>query len=97
MSCLHCILPHAVVEVNWIISEPIEVTEGERVPLELYAQAFGLYATPIEIDFVCAAIIATGVPPGAVIISSTDSLELAIIYHTSPIRLQPSLTETLLS
>ncbi len=63
--------------------------------LELFAQAFGLYATPIEIGVVCAEVIATGVPPGADTISSTDTLEHAIIYHTSPIYLQPTLTETL--
>jgi len=65
------------------------------VRLELFAQAFGLYATPIEIGVVCAEVIATGVPPGADTISSTDTLEHAIIYHTSPIYLQPTLTETL--
>ena len=96
MSCLHCILPHAVVEVNWIISEPIEVTEGEINPPELFAQGFGIYATPIEIGVVCAEVIATGVPPGADTMSSTDTLEHAIIYHSSPCCLQPSLTETLL-
>ena len=63
--------------------------------LELFAQAFGLYATPIEIGVVCKEVDVTGVPPGADTISSTDTLEHAIIYHTSPIYLQPTLTETL--
>ena len=83
------------VEVSWIISEPIEVREGEGARLELFAQAFGVYATPIEVDVVCAGVDVTGVPPGADTISSTDTLEHAIIYHSSPCCLQPSLTETL--
>ena len=92
-----------MVEVSWIISEPVEVTEGERdsdghlILLELYAHVFGFYASPIEIGVVCAESIATGVPPGADTTSSTDTLEHAIIYHSSPICLQPTLTETLLS
>ena len=65
--------------------------------MELFAQAFGLYATPIKIGVVCAEVIAADVPPGADTISSTDTLEHAIIYHSSPICLQPFLTETLLS
>ena len=73
------------------------MTEEEGVRLELFAQAFGLYATPIEIGVACSGVIATGVPSGADTISSTDSLEHAIIYHISPCCLQPSLTETLLS
>ena len=71
------------------------MTEGERDPLELFAQAFGLYAIPIEIGVVCAAVDVTGVPPGADTISNTDTLEHAIIYHSSSISLQPSLAETL--
>ncbi len=102
---MHVLSPPTVVEVSWIISEPIEVREGEReagrngslILLELYAQAFGLYATPVEIGVVCAPVIATGVPPGADTISSTDTLEHAIIYHSAPICLQPSLAETFLS
>ena len=73
---MHALSPPTVVEVSWIISEPTEVTEGreEWDPLVLFAQAFGLYATPIEIGVVCAEVIATGVPPGADTISSTDTL-----------------------
>ena len=52
--------------------------------MELFAQAFGLYATPIKIGVVCAEVIATGVPPGAATISSTDTLEHVIIYYFSP-------------
>ena len=73
------------------------MTEGEGVRLELFAKALGLYASPIEIGVVCAESIATGVPPGADTTSSTDTLEHAIIYHSSPICLQPTLTETLVS
>ena len=93
---IHALSPPTVVEVSWIISEPIEVREGEGVRLELFAQAFGLYASPIEIGVVCAGIFGS-VPPGAHIISSTDTLEHAIIYHSSPICLQPTVTETILS
>ena len=80
MHVMHALSPPTVIEVSWIISEYIEVTEGERETdgelalLELYAQAFGFYATPIEIGVVCAEVIATGVPPGAATISSTDTL-----------------------
>ena len=94
---MHALSPPTVVEVSWIISEPIEARKGEGVRLELFAQAFGLYATPMEIGVVCAEIIVTGVPLGADTISSIGTLEHAIIYHSSPICLQPSLTETLKS
>ena len=46
--------------------------------VRLNAQAFGFYATPIEIDVVCAEVITTGVPPGADTYSSPDTLEHAI-------------------
>ena len=94
---MHALSPPTVVEVSWINSKPIEVREGEGVRLELFAQAFGLYATPIEIGVVCAEVIATGVPPGADTISSSATLAHAIIYHSSSCCLQPSLVETLLS
>ena len=94
---MHALSPPTAIEVSWIISEPIEVREGEGARLELFAKAYGLYATPIAIGVVCAEVIATGVPPGADTISSTDTLEHAIIYHSAPICLQPSLTETFLS
>ncbi len=84
MHVMDALFSPTVVEVSWIISEPIEVREGERDPPELVAQVFGVYASPIEIGVVCAEVIATGVPPGADTISSTDTLEHAIIYHTSP-------------
>ena len=92
---MHALSPPTVVEVSWIISEPIQVREGEGVRLELFAQAFGLYATPIEIGVICAEAL-VGVP-GADTISSTDTPKHAIIYHSLPCCLQPSLTKTLLS
>ena len=94
---MHGLFSPTVIEVSWIISEPIEVTEGESVPPELYAQAFGFYAIPIEIGVVCAKVDVTGVPAGVDTISSTDTLEHAIIYHSSSCCLQPTLAETLLS
>ena len=56
------------------------MTEGEGVPLELHAQAFGLYATPIKIGVVCVEVIAIDIPPGADTISSTDTLEHVINF-----------------
>ena len=64
LSCMHALSPPTVVEVSWIISEPIQIREGEGARLELFAQAFGLYASPVEIGVVCAEVIAIGVPPG---------------------------------
>ena len=84
---MRALFPPTVIAVSWIISKPIEVREGEGVRLELFAQAFGLYATPIEIGVICAQVSVTGVPPGADTISSTDTLKHAIIYHSSPINL----------
>ena len=76
---MHSLFSPTVVEVCWIISEPVEVTEGERdwdghlILLELYAQVFGFYASPIEIGVVCTESIATGVPRGA---DTTSALTL---------------------
>ena len=42
--------------------------------LELFAQAFGLYAIPVEIGVVCEEVIAPDIPQGAGTISSTDTL-----------------------
>ena len=97
MHVMHALFSPTVVEISWIIAEPIEVIEGALDPLELYAQALGVYATPLEIGVVCAEINATGVPPGADTISSTDTLGHAVIYHSSPCCLQPSLAGTLKS
>ena len=75
------------------------MTEGNQSQMIvlLRAQAFGFYDTPIEIGVVCAEVIATGVPPGADTISSTDTLEHIISHRISPFCLQPTLTETFLS
>ena len=81
---MHALSPPTVVEVSWIISEPIEVMEGEGVRLELFAKAFGQYASPIKIGVVCAHVNTTGVPSGADTISSSDTLEHAIIYNSTP-------------
>ena len=97
MHVMYTLFSPTVAEVSWIISEPIEVTEGDRVRLEIFAQVFGIYASPIEIGVVCAGVIVVDVPSGAATISNTDTLEHAIIYHSAPCCLQPSLTETLLS
>ena len=75
MHVMHALFSPTVVEVSWIIAEPIAVIEGERDPPELFAQAFGVYAAPIEIGVVCAEVIATGVPSGADTILNTDTLE----------------------
>ena len=93
---MHAPSPPTVVEVSWINSKPIEVREGEEVRLELFAQAFGLYATPIEIGVICRDP-GVSVPSGADTISSTDTLEHAIIYHSLPFCLQLILPKTLLS
>ena len=77
---IHVLSPPIVVKVSWIISEPIEVTEGEGVQLELFAQAFGVYATPIKIGVVCVAVIAIDLPPGEDTISNTDTLTHAINF-----------------
>ena len=97
IQVMHALSPPTVIAVSWIISERIHVREGEGVRLELFAQAFGVYDSAIEIGVICGEVIATGIPPGADTISSTDTLEHAIIYHSSPCCLQPSLTETFLS
>ena len=94
---MHALSLPTVVEVSWIISEPFEFLKREGMRLELFAQAFGVYATPIEVGVVCAGGDVTDVPPGADTISSSATLEHAIIYHSSPICLQPSWAETLLS
>ena len=93
---MHAPSPPTVVEVSLINSEPIQVREGEGVRLELFAQAFGLYANPIEIGVICAEVI-VGLSPGMDTISSSATLEHAIVYHSSLICLQPSWAEILFS
>ena len=67
-----------VVLVNWTISQPINVTEGDGIILELVGSAFGIYAKPIEIGVACAEVIATDVLPGMSTISSTDTKMLLV-------------------
>ena len=54
----------AVILVNWTVSDPIAVNEGEGVTIELFGEAFGLYATPIAIGVVCAESAFTNVKSG---------------------------------
>ena len=54
----------AVILVNWTVSDPISVIEGEGVTVELLGEAFGSYATPIAIGVVCAEPVFTYVKSG---------------------------------
>ena len=74
---MHELFPSPDIEVNWTISEPIEVIEGDRVEVRLRAEAFGIYANPIQIGVVCAPTQVTGVPAGRETIPSFDT---SIIY-----------------
>ena len=74
---MHELFPSPVIEVNWTFSEPIEVTEGDGVELRLRAEAFGVYANPIQISVVCAPTQVTGVPAGRETIPGSDT---SIIY-----------------
>ena len=69
---MHALSPPTVVEVSLINSNLIEVREGVGARVELFAQAFGLYATPIEIGVICAPV-DVSIPAGADTISSTDT------------------------
>ena len=59
----HTMFP-AVIRVNWTVSDPITVIEGEGVTVELFGEAFGLYATPIAIGVACAETVSTNVISG---------------------------------
>ena len=64
-TCLmHELFPSPDIEVSWTISEPIPVTEGDKGGVRLRAEAFGVYANPIQIGVVCAPTQVTGVPAG---------------------------------
>ena len=63
--CPSHVLFSIVVLVNWTISQPIDVTEGDGVILTVFGAATGIYAKPIEIGVVCAEVIATDVRPGS--------------------------------
>ena len=73
---MHALSPPTVIEVSWIISKPydsIEVREGEGLRIELFAQAFGLYATPIEIGVQCDGHLIDGAPQGATLFQTLHS------------------------
>ena len=78
-TCAYLYPSHAlfslVVRVNWTISQPINVTEGENVTVRLSGEAFGIYANPIAIGVICAEVIATDVEPGMDTTTSTDTIE----------------------
>ena len=74
---MHELFPSPDIEVNWTISEPIEVIEGDRVEVRLRAEAFGFYANSIQIGVVCAPTQVTGVPAGKETIPGSDT---SIIY-----------------
>ena len=78
MYCLmHKLFPSPDIEVNWTSSEPIEVTEGDGVEVRLRAEAFGIYANPIQIGVVCAPTQVTGVPAGR---ETFPGFDTSIIY-----------------
>ena len=87
----------AVILVNWTVSDPITVTEGEGVTVNLFGEAFGLYATAIAIGVVCAETVSTNVTSGKrEILSSINMMLGTICAHYHPWScLQPSLAETL--
>ena len=59
----HTMFP-AVILVNWTVSDTITVTEGEGVTVELFGEAFGFYAIPIEIGGACTESVSTNVISG---------------------------------
>ena len=77
-TCAYIYSSHAlfssVVRVNWTISQPINVTEGDNVTVRLSGEAFGIYANPIAIGVICAEVIATDVVPGMDTTTSTDTI-----------------------
>ena len=83
----HTLFP-SVIRVNWTISQPINVTEGDNVTVRLSGEAFGIYAYPIAIGVVCAEMIAADVEPGMNSISGTDtSMQLVGIVLSSILHL----------
>ena len=68
----------SVVLVNWTISQPINVTEGDNVTVRLSGEAFGIYANPIAIGVICAEVISTDVEPGMDTTTSTDTRMLLV-------------------
>ena len=70
---MNTLLP-AVIQVRWIISEPITVMEGDAMTLELVGEALGIYANPIQIGVRCAGPLVTDVEAGMDILSNTSML-----------------------
>ena len=64
----------SVVLVNWTISQPINVTEGDNVTVRLSGEAFGIYSDETAIGVICAEVIATDVEPGMDTTTSTDTI-----------------------
>ena len=77
----------AVILVNWTVSDPISVIEGEGVTVELFGEAFGSYATPIAIGVVCTETISTNKRSGKRINSSSTSMMLVQFVHTTTLGL----------
>ena len=78
---MHEFFPSLDIEVKWTTSEPQQVTEGDGVEVRLRAEAFGVYANPIQIGVICAPTRVTGVPAGRETIpgSETSRIYLYII------------------
>ena len=79
---MHELFPSPDIEVNWTTSEPHRVTEGDRVEVRLRAEAFGVYANPIQIGVICAPTRVTGVPAGRETIpgSETSRIYILLVY-----------------
>ena len=81
-TCAYVYPSHAlfssVVRVNWTISQPINVTEGDNATVRLSGEAFGFYANPIAIGVICAEVIAADVEPGMDTTTSTDTRMLLV-------------------
>ncbi len=75
---MHKLFPSPDIEVNWTTSEPILVIEGDEVEVRLRAEAFGIYANPVQIGVSCAPTQVTGVPAGRETFPGSDS---SIIYN----------------
>ena len=81
-TCAYVYPSHAlfssVVLVNWTISQPNNVTEGDNVTVGLSGAAFGFYANPIAITVICAEVNANDVEPGMDTTTSTDTRMLLV-------------------
>ena len=76
---MHGFFPSPDIEVNWTIAEPIQVTEGDGVVVRLRAEAFGIYANPVQIGVICAPTQVTGVPAGRETFSGSDTSIMYIL------------------